>query len=161
MSINANFVIYRSDENKNFLNWEECYYFSINSSIIDYVWKDYTVEHKKKYKYAIAQYNNNGLYSEKVIGTIPDSTEEIINLDFEDIFLYDGLKILKVKFNPKIASFKNNNLDTKIETIGKQHPYILRHGAVSYKEFPISGLISYLMDADNIFLNNNLSKITR
>ena len=91
------------------------------------------------------------MYSEKVY------TKEPIEIEFEDSFLGDCNRQLKIRFNPKISSFKNNNLETKIETIGSKHPFIFRNGKVSYKEFPISGLISYLMDKDNTFINNNFS----
>ena len=35
-------------------------------------------------------------------------------------------------------------LETKTDTIGGKFPFIFRNGSVSYKEFPISGLISRL-----------------
>jgi hypothetical protein len=74
--------------------------------------------------------------------------------DFEDIFLYDGARQLKVRFNPKVSSFKNTVLETKVDTIGGKYPFIFRNGNVRYKEFPISGLISYLADADELFMSN-------
>ena len=40
----------------------------------------------------------------------------IVYSDFEDAFLYDGNKQLKIKYNPKIASFKADILETKIDT---------------------------------------------
>lgn len=151
--INGNFILYRSNEDSNYLDWEECYRFSLNTNNIniDNLWEDKTVQCGKKYKYAICQYNDNGMYSEKVY------TKEPIEIEFEDSFLGDCNRQLKIRFNPKISSFKNNNLETKIETIGSKHPFIFRNGKVSYKEFPISGLISYLMDKDNTFINNNFS----
>jgi len=30
-----------------------------------------------------------------------------IQADFEDMFIYDGERQLKVRFNPKVSSFKN------------------------------------------------------
>lgn len=153
--INGNFILYRSDESSDFLDWEEYYRFSLNTSDKvnkEKLWEDKTVQHGKKYKYAIAQYNDTGLYSEKII------TEKAIEIDFEDSFLCDANRQLKIRFNPKIPSFKNTNLETKIETVGSKHPFILRNGRVSYKEFPISGLISYLMDTDNTFIENNYTR---
>jgi len=38
-----------------------------------------------------------------------------------------------------------------METIGSQYPFIFRNGNIYYKEFPISGLISYKMDENEWF----------
>jgi hypothetical protein len=48
-----------------------------------------------------------------------------------------------------VGSFKTNHADQKTDTIGSQHPFIIRNGNMAYKEFPIGGLISYRMDEDN------------
>jgi hypothetical protein len=37
-------------------------------------------------------------------------------------------------------------MESKIDTIGNKYPFIYRNGKVKYKEFPISGLLSYLSD---------------
>jgi hypothetical protein len=59
-----------------------------------------------------------------------------------------------VRFNPKVTSFKNTVLESKLDTIGGQYPFIFRNGDVKYKEFPISGLISYLSDPEELFMSN-------
>jgi hypothetical protein len=41
-----------------------------------------------------------------------------------------------------------------METIGSKYPFIFRNGNIAYHEFPISGLISYLADNDELFLTN-------
>ena len=73
--------------------------------------------------------------------------------DFEHAFLYDGERQLKIKYNPKVSSFKNDILESKTDTIGGQFPFIFRNGNVKYKEFPISGLISCLLDEENLFMD--------
>jgi hypothetical protein len=75
----------------------------------------------------------------------------LVSCDFEHAYLYDGTRQLKIKFDPKVSSFKNTILESKMDTIGSKHPFIFRNGNVSYKEFPISGLISFQMDEDNLF----------
>jgi hypothetical protein len=45
-------------------------------------------------------------------------------------------------------------LESKLDTIGGKHPFIFRNGNVKYKEFSISGLISYLADMDEMFMSN-------
>lgn len=72
---------------------------------------------------------------------------------FEYAFLFDGDRQLKIKFNSKVSSFKNVLQETKKNTLGSKYPFFFRSGITNYKEFPISGLISYLSDEDNAFLN--------
>lgn len=77
-------------------------------------------------------------------------TEEIY-VDFEDMFLFDGVRQLRVQFDPKVSSFKNDILESKLDTIGSKYPFFFRNGHVHYKEFPISGLISYWIDDEQLF----------
>lgn len=119
-------------------------------------YNDYTIEHGIKYQYMIERINNAGVYSLPVLaklGPVPMSAAEQaaaqnrpteISASFEDAFLYDGKRQLRIRYNPKISSFKKDVLETKTDTIGGKFPFIFRNGSVSYKEFPISGLISRL-----------------
>jgi hypothetical protein len=68
------------------------------------------------------------------------------------MFLSDGKRQLRIKFNPKVSSFKKTLLEAKMDTIGGKYPFFFRNGRVGYKEFPISGLISMLMDAEEEFM---------
>ena len=54
-----------------------------------------------------------------------------------------------------LSSFKKDVLETKVDTLGSKYPFIFKNGQVEYKEFPISGLISYLSDEENLFLDYN------
>lgn len=141
-SVNGSFVLSRRLENS---VWEEVHRFAlVNEKLSKWHWRDFTVEQGKTYTYAIQEYNDYDLYSERV-----ESNE--IYVDFEDSFLFDGKRQLRIRFNPKMSSFKTDHLENKVDTIGSKHPFIFRNGNVAYKEFPISGLISYQMDADNLF----------
>lgn len=111
------------------------------------VFKDFTIEQGETYVYSLQQYNDNGLFSNRLL------SNEIYS-DFEDAFLFDGERQLKIRFNPQVSSFKNTILETKVDTIGNKHPFIFRNGNVKYKDFPISGLISYFMDEGQNFKNN-------
>jgi hypothetical protein len=73
-------------------------------------------------------------------------------MDFEDMFLTDDSRQLKIRFNPKVTSFKNTILESKMDTLGGKYPFFFRNGNVKYKEFPISGLISMLSDEDSEFM---------
>ena len=125
--------------------WEELYYFSLQSEKPDrLLFTDYTVAQGVKYVYGLQQYNQNKVYSDRMLSNS-------IVADFEDLFLYDGQRQLKVKFNPKVSTFKPNVVESKVNTLGSKHPFIMRNGDVDYKEFAISGLISYQMDDVELF----------
>lgn len=114
------------------------------------LWKDFTITQGRKYKYSLQAYNEKGIYSNKMAMT----PNQFLEADFEDIFLFDGKKQLKIKFNPKVGSFKDNLLESKVNTLGGRYPYIFRNGKTKYKEFPVSGLISLLTDSNKLFLKN-------
>lgn len=145
INIPGTFIISRSD-NKTGV-WNEIKRYELNPIALEN-WSlvDFTVEQGITYKYAYQQYNSNGIYSNKII-----SNE--VYCDFEDTFLFDGKRQLKVRFNPKVSSFKKNLLEGKSDTIGSKYPFIIKNGRVEYKEFPISGLISYQMDENELFIS--------
>lgn len=127
-------------------DWENLKRFSLQSELATgLIFRDCTVAQGETYIYSLQQYNDSGLYSNRLL-----SNE--VYADFEDAFLYDGKKQLKIKYNPKVSSFKNTILETKVDTIGSKHPFIFRNGKVKYKDFSISGLISYFMDEAEMFM---------
>lgn len=144
--ISGAFLVSRASS-KNGYVWEEFKRFDVQSIVPeDWGAVDCTIEQGATYKYSLQQYNENGVYSDRIISNS-------VFADFEDAFLYDGTKQLKIRFNPKVSSFRNSVLETKVDTIGSQHPYIVRNGNVNYKDFPVSGLISYHMDDTNMFMS--------
>ena len=164
------FLITRGSETDDYFEWNEIIKFNMEGKTpSSYRFRDFTVEQGIRYKYRIQQYNQYDLYSNPIYLTYPKYTtiididgkiqkvvaEEVeysILADFEDMFIYDGKRQLKVKFNPKVSSFKNTIPEQKIETIGSKYPFIFRSGHVNYKEFPVSGLISFNMDEAMLFL---------
>ena len=150
------YILTRASEDFDYKNWETIVEFNLFAQKASaQTWKDFTVEQGKKYKYSIQQHSvANQLYSKRLIS-------KAVTADFEDSFLYDGVKQLKIRFNPKVSSFKKNILESKVDTLGSKYPFIFRNGHVEYKEFPISGLISYLMDEQSFFGNNSEQFFTR
>ena len=126
-------------------------YTAIGGHEVDYTFLDTSIEQGITYKYALVQVttgvNDSKAYSERKYVTS-------ITPDFENMFLTDGEKQLKIKYDPKVSSFKDTILESKIDTIGGQYPFFFRNGQVRYKEIPISGLISYQMDRDNFFVSD-------
>lgn len=144
--INGYFLISRAS-NVNDWGWEPLQNFALSSlKPEDWSFKDCTIEQGVTYKYSIQQYNSNNIYSNRI------ETEEL-TVDFEDAFLFDGERQLRIRFNPKVSSFKTDIQENKTDTIGFQYPYFTRNSIIYYKEFPISGLISYLVDDNELFLD--------
>lgn len=147
----GSFYLLRASDEDDFNSWREVLKFVLQGQQPSrHLWKDMTIKQGVKYKYAIQQFNTYGLRSNKI-------ESNIVEADFEHAFLYDGERQLKIKYNPKISSFKNTLLESKIDTIGSKHPFIFRNGNVKYKEFPISGLISYLSDENDLFYPSSLA----
>lgn len=142
------FVLKRGCNKDNYGEWNTILDFELNGQKPSrWLWRDFTIEHGYSYKYALQQFNDEKkMYSNKIYSNEIDAA-------FEDIFLYDGERQLKVKYNPKITSFKNTLLETKTNTIGNKYPYTFRNGKVYYKEFPINGLISYFSDEEELFIS--------
>lgn len=145
---NGAFLLSRACADTNYLKWDNLKRFRFNNETAQgAIFKDFTIEQGKTYKYGIAQFNDAGLYSNRKL------SKEIYS-DFEDSFLFDGERQLKIRFNPQVASFKTDILEQKTDTIGSKYPFVFRNGRVNYKEFPISGLVSYQMDEEQLFITD-------
>ena len=101
--------------------------------------RDFTVEQGKTYKYQIMV--------EDKISTAFDT----IKVDFEDVFLYDGARQLKVRFNPSVSGIHETILESKTDTIGGKYPFFFRNGDVKYRDFTLGGLVSFHMDEQRLF----------
>ena len=140
--------IIRASEEDNYTTWDEILRFALyGQQPSRWMWNDFTVKQGVKYKYALQQYSEY-LYSNRL-------ESEPIYADFEHAFLYDGHRQLKIKYNPKVSTFKNDLLESKIDTIGGKYPFIFRNGNIKYKEFPISGLISCQLDEEFLFVSED------
>lgn len=140
--------------------WEKILnFYIVEEPFSSFSYKDFTVEQGVKYVYALQECGGENVYSKHVNGRVYSHElnqwiEQSVSVDFEHCFLYDGERQLKIKYNPEISSFKTNILETKTETIGSKYPFIFKNGIVSYKEFPISGLISHNSDEERLFIKD-------
>lgn len=155
--LSENIMIRRASNKTNFSEWEDVHLFSILSNVNwSYSWDDYLVEPGVVYKYGFQiyrKYNN-----EEARGEMGKSQTSVNVVLFDDIFLLDGKRQLRIKYDPNISSFKQNILEARVETIGSKYPWIKRNSNVNYKTFPISGLITYNMDT---YLDDYPWKMTR
>lgn len=152
--VSGNFLLSRTDDLSNYKVFVNIQRFKLdNQKPSDISIQDFSIEHGRRYKYTLQQYNAWGVYSERIYA----NPEKKINLpggdidlyyqaNFDDAFLYDGEKILKIRYNPEIATFKTTILESKTNTIGGKYPYITRNGITNYKEFPLGGLLAQELD---------------
>lgn len=144
--ISENIMIRRTSNKSSFKMWEDVHLFWILSDEEwKYYWEDFSVEPGVVYKYAVQVYD---VYEGKELrGKINTTLNEIESISlFEDIFLFDGKRQLRVKFNPEINSLKYVVSESKTETLGSKYPFFLRGAETYYRTFPISGLITYKCD---------------
>ena len=156
-SAGGGFIISRASSEDNYATWYDVMRFTLagsDTSLPEELFKDFSVVQGVGYKYALQRYNDSGFYTSRLPFSSIEDNSTIAIADFEDMFLYDGTRQLKVRFNPKVTSFKTTVLESKTNTIGGKYPFIFRNGNVRYKEFSISGLISYLADTDELFMSN-------
>lgn len=137
---NGNLIIRRSCGDSDFTVWEDVAIISVKDSVLNYTFYDYTVQSGKWYRYGVQTKNNEG---QRGLLTLYDKS---LMVDFEDIFLNGEGKQLCIRYNPQISSFQKTIFENKVDTIGGKYPYIKRNGSSEYKQFPISGLITYFMD---------------
>lgn len=145
---NGTFLLSREDS-VNPGVWEKLYKFALKyESPTKTIFRDFTIEHGKTYTYSLQQYNENKIYSGR-------KKSNSIYADFEDMFLFDGERQLKLRFNPQVSNFKTQLSESRSETIGSKYPFFFRNAKVGYKTFPISGLISMLSDDNEYFTSYN------
>ena len=152
----GNFLLSRSSDEDNYTTWFTIARFQLDDQMPSkIVIKDVTIEHGRRYQYALQQYNVWGLYSSRILADKP------YEASFEDAFLYDGEISLRIRYNPAVDSFKTTILEQKTDTIGGRYPFITRNGATYYKEFPLGGLLAQEIDDWNQFVDPRLGETHR
>lgn len=139
-------AVYRSDAETGFTYLEKIRQDTHSGTgRMTYIIYDRTIESGMLYKYSVRALNPAAnKQSAKV-------TSEAVGLILDYCYLTSANKQLKIKFNPKVSSMKTILAENKTDTLGSQFPFIRRNGAVKYKTFPISGLISHFIDENEYF----------
>lgn len=146
----GNITIRRASNKTNYTVWEDVHTTTINSGeFIKYDWYDYTAESGVWYRYGAQKRNTRGERGKLILARYPKM------LLMEHMFLCRENMQVKIMLNPAVNSFKRAVSEAKTDTIGSKYPYIRRNGAISYRQFSITGLINSLWDEDGIFLNKN------
>lgn len=139
-------TIRRTSSESNFAEWEDVHNVLLTEAKeLDYTWYDYTIKSGVWYKYCVQKRNRRNDRGVIV------ATKEPVVAYFEDVFLTHGGRQLKLKFDATVSSFRYNVLESKIDTLGSQYPFIRRNGHAKYRTFPITGLITSFCDEAGLF----------
>ena len=139
-------TIRRTSSESNFSEWEDVHNALLTEAKeLDYTWYDYTVKSGIWYKYCVQKRNRRNDRGVIV------QTKEPVMVYFEDVFLTQGGRQLKLKFDTTVSSFKYNVLESRTDTLGSKYPFIRRNGHAKYRTFPISGLITSFCDEAGLF----------
>ena len=68
---------------------------------------------------------------------------ESVFVNSEDIILTDKTGSIRIAYNPDVTSFKYTVQDAVLQPLSSKFPVIKRNGNTMYRQFNISGLISY------------------
>ena len=144
----GSFYIRRTSSKDNYLYWEDIFLITLKGVTIESLEPiyDYTIESGVFYKYGIQSVDTLGNRGVLAITNTPT----LRNFNFSYL-LGQNNQQLKLMFDNTMNNYKIQLSESKSETIGNRYPKVVRNNAVYYKIFPINGLISYLMDPNNLF----------
>ena len=142
----GNITIRRASSESNFTIWEDVHTESFEeNSKLDYTWYDYTIKSGIYYKYIAQRRSSVGNR-----GIAIHAEGEPFMILFDDMYLTGGDGQLNIRFDPSVSSFKRTVSESRTDTIGSKYPYIKRNGYVEYRQFPIGGTITHLMDPSHL-----------
>lgn len=118
----------------------------IEYDFVNYVFEDTTVESGVWYKYSIQAVD-------AVNKSAPKESATPAMVLFEDMFINGDGKSLRISFNPKVTNYKKIKMESKTDTLGSQFPFLNKNGKVDYRQFSISGMISFLENMENNFIS--------
>lgn len=101
-------------------------------------------------------YTANPIVGGDILILPENDTEDKIIMIFEDSFLVgkDGQQ-LKITYDNTLDSLKYTQYISKTDTIGSKYPFIRQNATTCYKTFPISGLITFLQDENELFISKD------
>lgn len=142
----GNITIRRTSSESNFKIWEDVHTASFDGTTpLNYIWWDMTIKSGVYYKY-LAQKRTSAGYR----GIALHLEKEPVMLLFDDMFITGEDGQLNIRFDPSISSFKRVVNESKTDSIGSKYPYITRNANTGYRQFPIGGTITHLMDISNL-----------
>ena len=159
-SLSNNVVVRRTSSRSNFTIWEDIAIKTVINEVLNWDFKDFTIESGVWYRYGVQIRDVRGRRG-------PLSVLTNIQMgEFEHAFLLgEGGIQLKLKYDFKISTANITVSENKTDTIGSKYPFVRRNGNMYYKTFQCSGLITGYMDMDeHLFttsaeiLDNNVNR---
>ena len=139
----TNIFLRRSSSKSNFTIWEDVALKIAKNEVINWNFKDFTIESGIYYRYGIQICDTTGRRSPLTVMT------SIKMGEFEHAFLLEENNLqLKLKYDFNISSSNITIAESKTDTIGSQFPFVRRNGNMYYRTFQCSGLITGFMDED-------------
>lgn len=137
----TNIYLRRTSSKSNFTIWEDVALKIAKNEVINWNFKDFTIESGIYYRYGIQLCDTTGRRS-------PLTVMSSIKMgEFENAFLLEENNLqLKLKYDFSISSANITIAETKTDTIGSQFPFVRRNGNMYYRTFQCSGLITGFMD---------------
>lgn len=144
-----NILIQRTSEKENFSFWETI--LSINSYPIG------------NFEYTDLKAYPNTLYEYRVVFKPSDSENWIFKDDalkiltqLEHIYLLGDKAQLTLKYNPNISGFKYVTQESVTNTLGGKFPIVRINGDTKYRQFSLSGTLSFTSDYNSLFSENEV-----
>lgn len=148
-------MIRRADSRDNFQTWTDIKNISLSNDDVNSlpIVYDYTIESGVWYKYGIQKYEKTtNSVSRGPLNIITNPVMRNINYTF---LLGRNNQQLKLQFNNNLNNYRINLNEGIVTTLGGKYPFIVRNGATNYKTFTITGLISFNMDENGLFITRD------
>lgn len=143
VSVSGLFILERADSSDNFTRWQKIWKKQLTElKTSQLLFTDYLIEQGVTYLYSLRQINDSDIYSARDLAPK-------ITADYEDTFLYDGYRQLKLRLNVDVPKLSRVLSEQKKNMIGSKYPFIFRNGVIDYKEFQLKAMITAYNDNDN------------
>ena len=143
----TNLILRRTSSKSNFTIWEDVSLLTVKDTVVNWNFRDFTIESGIWYRYGIQIRDTTGRRGPLTVMT------DIKMGEFENAFLLEENNIqLKLKYDFNISSANITISEAKTDTIGSKYPFVRRNGNMYYRTFQCSGLITSYMDSyENLF----------
>ena len=141
LSIDYNIFIQRTSEKQMFKSWQTL--FSFNGKLTEnFKYTDLKIESHTIYQYRILIETDNGFLKYNKYKGLP---LEILT-QLEDIYLLGEHAQLGIRYNPNISGFKYVTQENIVNTLGGKFPIVRINGQTKYRQFSLSGTLSFKTD---------------
>lgn len=147
-SLSGPFVIsiQRSSEKDDFKRWIIIKKFKTDI-LSSFKYDDLTIDSETCYRYRFGIEDSSNNYY--IADTYQDKKLEIIS-ELEDIHLLGEDKQLSIRYNPNISGFKYVTQEGIANTLGGKFPVVRVNGDTKYRQFSLSGTLSFNGDYSSL-----------